>query len=145
MLRPGWLALMVPVSLRSTGSGPAARETLVVVQEAFCYLTTRGRVTGRPHTIEIWFALEGDTVFMLSGSRTSDWVRNIEHDPSVTVRIATRSYPGRARIVSAGPEGTRARDLVAGKYQPTYAGDLSGWKQGSTVVAVDLEEGPAGD
>jgi hypothetical protein len=27
--------------------------------EPFCYLTTVGRVSGRPHTIEIWFALDG--------------------------------------------------------------------------------------
>jgi hypothetical protein len=26
--------------------------------EAFCYLTTTGRRTGRAHTIEIWFALD---------------------------------------------------------------------------------------
>jgi len=26
--------------------------------EAFCYLTTTGRRTGRLHTIEMWFALE---------------------------------------------------------------------------------------
>ena len=26
--------------------------------ETYCYLTTTGRVTGKPHTIEIWFALE---------------------------------------------------------------------------------------
>ena len=35
--------------------------------EDFCYLTTRGRVTGRPHEIEIWFAVDGDTVYLLSG------------------------------------------------------------------------------
>jgi hypothetical protein len=27
--------------------------------QAFCYLTTTGRVSGRPHTIEIWFARRG--------------------------------------------------------------------------------------
>jgi hypothetical protein len=29
-----------------------------LADEEFCYLTTTGRVTGRPHEIEIWFALE---------------------------------------------------------------------------------------
>ena len=37
--------------------------------EDFCYLTTTGRVTGRPHEIEIWFALDGATLYMLSGGR----------------------------------------------------------------------------
>ena len=32
----------------------------------FCYLTTTGRVSGRQHTIEIWFALEGKILYMYS-------------------------------------------------------------------------------
>src|SRR5215210_3089845 len=28
-----------------------------LAEENFCYLTTTGRITGRPHEIEIWFAL----------------------------------------------------------------------------------------
>src|SRR5690606_17915662 len=34
--------------------------------EPYCYLTTTGRVTGRPHTIEIWFGHDGsrpDTIY----------------------------------------------------------------------------------
>jgi hypothetical protein len=42
--------------------------------EDFCYLTTRGRVSGRPHTIEIWFAQSERTLYMLAGGREgSDW------------------------------------------------------------------------
>jgi hypothetical protein len=36
-----------------------------------CYLTTTGRVSGRPHTIEIWFALQDRTLYVLSGWRRS--------------------------------------------------------------------------
>lgn len=35
----------------------------------FCYLTTTGRRSGRSHTIEIWFALSGHTLYLLSGGR----------------------------------------------------------------------------
>lgn len=35
--------------------------------EDFCYLTTRGRVSGQPHEIEIWFAADGETLYMLAG------------------------------------------------------------------------------
>src|SRR5438128_3103033 len=46
--------------------------------EPFCYLTTIGRGSGRPHTIEIWFALHGATVYLLSGGgEGSDWVKNL--------------------------------------------------------------------
>jgi deazaflavin-dependent oxidoreductase (nitroreductase family) len=110
---------------------------------AFCYLTTTGRVSRRPHTIEIWFALHGRTLYLLSGGGDrSDWVRNLQRDPAVTVRLGRRDadeLPGRARVVEAGTdEDELARRLVAGKYQPGYGGDLSGWRRSALPVAVDL-------
>ena len=35
-----------------------------------CYLTTTGRITGRPHEIEIWFAVREATLYA-SGKYTS--------------------------------------------------------------------------
>ena len=71
-----------------------------LTDEDFCYLTTVGRVTGRTHEIEIWFALEGHTLYMLSGGRDrSDWVKNLRHNPEVTVRIGGERFEGRARLV----------------------------------------------
>ncbi len=58
----------------------------------FCYLTTAGRVSGRPHTIEIWFALQGRTLFLLSGGGDrSDWVRNLRRDPAARPRRGARA------------------------------------------------------
>jgi deazaflavin-dependent oxidoreductase (nitroreductase family) len=116
----------------------------------FCYLTTTGRVTGRAHTIEIWFALQGRTMYLLSGGgRRSDWVRNLLRHPEVTVRLGRRDaaeLPGHARLVEPGSdEDERARRLVAGKYQPTYGGDLSGWRRSALPVAVDLDQGPGSE
>ena len=34
----------------------------------------------------------------------------------------------------------RPEHLVAGKYQPTYSGDLSGWRDTAMPVAIDLGE-----
>lgn len=114
----------------------------------FCYLTTTGRVSGRPHTIEIWFALQGRTLYLLSGGADrSDWVRNLIRHPEVTVSLGRRDAPrlaGRARPVDPGSdEDELARHLVTGKYQPTYSGDLSSWREASLPVAVDLAQ-PAG-
>jgi deazaflavin-dependent oxidoreductase (nitroreductase family) len=112
----------------------------------FCYLTTTGRVSGRPHTIEIWFALQGRTLYLLSGGGDrSDWVRNLTRHPEVTVRLGRRDAaerPGRARVVEPGSdEDELARRLVAGKYQPAYGGDLSGWRRSVLPVAIDLAPG----
>ena len=35
--------------------------------EQYCYLTTIGRRTGKAHTIEIWFAAVGDTIYLYPG------------------------------------------------------------------------------
>ena len=67
--------------------------------EDCCYLTTTGRGSGAAREIEIWFALEGDTLFMPSGGGArSNWVRNLIREPAVTVRIGEAALPGRARI-----------------------------------------------
>ena len=106
--------------------------------EDFCYLTTTGRVTGRLHTIEIWFAIDGPTLYMLSGGRArSDWVKNLQRAPEVMVRIADERFEGRARVVEAGDEDELARSLLIEKYEST-PGSLSNWRRTALPVAVDL-------
>lgn len=107
--------------------------------EQYCYLTTRGRVTGRPHRIEIWFAIGEDTIYMLSGGGTrSDWVKNLIAAPAVTVDIGAGRFEGQARIVTDPAEDELARALVHDKYADGYGGDLSGWRRSSLPIAVDL-------
>jgi deazaflavin-dependent oxidoreductase (nitroreductase family) len=110
-----------------------------LAREDYCYLTTTGRVSGEPREIEIWFGLEGTTLYMLSGGRDrSDWVKNLIREPQVTVRIADRTFAGRARIVTDADEDVRARRLLLEKYRPGYSGDLSSWGETALPVAVDL-------
>ena len=105
--------------------------------QQFCYLTTQGRVTGRPHEIEIWFYLDGDTIYMLSDSHSSDWVENLRRSPEVTVRIAGEQFEGGARVVESAEEDELARRLLVEKYEPGY-GSLSDWRRTALPVAVDL-------
>jgi deazaflavin-dependent oxidoreductase (nitroreductase family) len=105
----------------------------------FCFLTTRGRVTGRPHEIEIWFAADGDTLYLLSGGGArSDWVRNLRADPAVTVRVHDAGYDAVARVVDDPAEERRARTLVFDKYQPRSGGDLATWRESALPIALDL-------
>ena len=108
--------------------------------EQYCYLTTTGRVTGQLHRIEIWFAIDQDTLYMLSGGRDrSDWVKNLRRDPVVTVEIGAGKFQGQARVVTDPTESERARALVHDKYAPGYRGDLTSWRHRSLPIAVDLE------
>ena len=107
--------------------------------EAYCYVTTVGRVTAKPHTVEIWFALMERTVYILAGGRhRSDWVTNAKKQPRVTVRIAARTFDGTARIVEAGPEDMLARRLLVEKYARDED-DLDDWGMTALPVAIDLD------
>jgi deazaflavin-dependent oxidoreductase (nitroreductase family) len=106
--------------------------------EAFCYLTTTGRNTGTPHTIEIWFALDPDDAtrlaMMAGGGRKSDWVRNLERTPTVTIRLGTRIYPATARVVAPNePDDALIRRLLVEKYR-SPSEPLDDW--GRTALPV---------
>lgn len=107
-------------------------------EEDFCYLTTTGRVTGRPHTVEIWFAIQGQTLYILSGGGDSaDWVKNALRQPRVTIRIAQVTLPAHARLIQDGEEDALARRLLFDKYNSPDE-DLEEWARTSLPVAFDL-------
>ena len=107
-------------------------------------MTTTGRRTGRPHTIEIWFAASpsGPTLYLLAGGRErADWVRNLMADPAVSIRIGSSGAegPATARVLEAGTEeDALARRLVLQKYAAPGSRDLDGWGGSALAVAVDL-------
>lgn len=105
-----------------------------------CHLTTVGRRSGGRHTIEIWFALHGSTLYLLSGGgESADWVRNLRKSSAVRVRVAGRTLEGTAREVTAPAEDALARQLLDGKYMNWSPGKrLSAWARGALPVAVDL-------
>ena len=111
-----------------------------LADEDFAYLTTIGRRTGRPHRIEIWFAIAGGRLFLLSGGGDkADWVKNIRKNGRVRVRVGTRSVAARARITRRGAEDEQARRLLDAKYMAwTPKKKLSSWARGSTPVVIEL-------
>ncbi|MEP7215189.1 MAG: nitroreductase family deazaflavin-dependent oxidoreductase [Anaerolineaceae bacterium] len=100
--------------------------------EPFCYLTTTGRTSGEPRTIEIWFGTEGDTLYLLTREH-AHWVRNLRKHPLAMVRIAGREFSVTGRIVGDPVEDALARRLLLAKYQ----GDLAEWGRTALPVALD--------
>ena len=107
----------------------------------FAYLTTSGRRSGRPHTVEIWFALEDGTIYLLSGGgERSDWVRNLQTEPRASIRVGEEERGASARLVETSAEEQRVRRMLAAKYQGWREGlPLSGWARTALPVALDLD------
>jgi deazaflavin-dependent oxidoreductase (nitroreductase family) len=106
--------------------------------DAVCHLQTIGRTSGRPRTIEIWFATDGTRIYLLAGGHDrAHWVRNLRADPHVRVRIGGRTFDARARVISGEPGEMVARRMLAAKYQGwTDGAPLSAWAAGSLPVEV---------
>ena len=109
-------------------------------KEDYCYLTTTGRKSVLPSEIEIWFGINGNSLYLLSGGGDeSQWVKNLRANPNVTVRIAKHNFIGVARIVNEENEETMARHMLAGKYQGWKEGKpLSDWGRTALVVGIEL-------
>lgn len=108
------------------------------VEPDVCYLTTSGRITGRPHRIEIWFARHGDVLFLLSGGGDrSDWVRNLMVSPDVVVEIGGTKRTTRAHVVDTPEEDALARRLLVEKYGSGYGSDLTEWGRTALPIAVE--------
>jgi len=92
------------------------------------YLTTVGRTSGLPRQIEIWFVAFGGRYYLLAEHfRRAQWVRNIEVNPRVQVRIGGHDREATARILdeTADAETWRvAQDVARKKY---------GWGDGLPV------------
>jgi hypothetical protein len=101
----------------------------ILADADFCYLTTRGRVSG----------LHGHILYMLSGGRDqADWVKNALRSPAVQVKINNTVFSGQARLVNDTEEDALARKIVLEKYTPRSSDDLTDWSRDALPVAVDL-------
>ena len=115
---------------------------LGLTKEEYCYVTTTGRVTGKPHQIEIWFGAQNASIYLMAGDHGSDWVKNLLKNPEAKVRIANETFIGTARLVKDEQEEMMVRTQIADKYKEREAdGSLSEWARTALPVAIDLKEG----
>lgn len=109
-----------------------------MANDDYCYLTTTGRRTGQPHRIEIWYAADANTLYLLSGAgHSSDWVQNLLAQPVVQVELDGETRSARARLIDAGDEVEQARSLVFDKYTSRSNSDLTDWRQRALPIAID--------
>jgi deazaflavin-dependent oxidoreductase (nitroreductase family) len=95
---------------------------------AYLYLTTIGRVTGKPREIEIWFVESQDRFYILAEHmHEAQWVKNIKREPRVRVRLGRRRFEAAARVLDYN------RDRKAWLKVQELAREKYGWGDGLPV------------
>ncbi len=108
--------------------------------EPYCYLTTTGRRSGRPHEIEIWFTALADSLYLISGGGDrSDWVRNLQAEPAARARVGDEVLQVTARVpVHPGEERTTAVEHLHDKYGEQVSGSVDDWLRDAFIVGLDV-------
>lgn len=106
-------------------------------QHAYCYLTTEGRVTGRQHRIEIWFAIVDGLLYVNSGGGDrSDWVKNLMANPALEVEVGNDRWQATTTVLDGVGEHV-ARQRLAERYQGWAPGrPLSLWATDSLLIEI---------
>jgi deazaflavin-dependent oxidoreductase (nitroreductase family) len=85
--------------------------------EQFIYLTTKGRRTGRPHRVELWFAANAGKVYLSHEGDDTDWMKNMKRNPEVNFQIGKENFSGRGRFLQANnDESTPVKMALYEKY-----------------------------
>ena len=81
---------------------------------AIGYLTTVGRVSGRPHRVPLKLVSHGGKLYASRRDTASDWCRNLINNPRVTVELEGEEIHGTARI----PDDQELADKISSLKYP---------------------------
>ena len=107
-----------------------------VEKEKFIYLTTKGRKSGKPHTVELWFAVAGGKVYLSHEGDRTDWMKNIVGHGPVSIRIDGVTSGGDARIAEGDAREAGKKALYKKYYGRASDDVIDDWFSLSTVVEV---------
>ncbi len=79
-------------------------------------LTHRGRRSGRPYEVTIWFMVEGETIYLPTANVRRQWPRNVKANPEVSLKMGNETLSGTAEFLTDQAERDHARALVERKY-----------------------------
>ena len=112
-----------------------------LADQSLLHITTRGRRTGKPHTVPIWFVADDTTLYLATLNAKRDWVRNVRRTPEVTLALGSLRVRGRASVVTDPVLEARIRDLLARKYWMAWIGSWFRMGPDATFRVDDLEVG----
>jgi len=108
--------------------------------EKYIHLTTNGRKSGKSHTVELWFAVDGHKVYLSHEGEETDWMKNIEKNKDVRFQIAGREFIGKAHLLKdQTEEAWKAKVALYEKYYGKADREvIEDWFSLSKLVAVEL-------
>lgn len=105
--------------------------------EQFIYLTTQGRRTGKPHTVQLWFAFAEGKIYLSHEGELTDWMKNVKKHWRVNVKIDSLKFDAAARILQGGSSKELGeRSLYEKYYKPASKEVIDDWFSLSNVVEV---------
>jgi deazaflavin-dependent oxidoreductase (nitroreductase family) len=88
-----------------------------VTREKEVALTTRGRKTGKPHTVTIWITTDGKRIFVRSGGGMGrDWPQNLMARGEAELKVGKHLVKVRPRRVTDPAEARATSQLAREKY-----------------------------
>jgi hypothetical protein len=105
-------------------------------------LVTRGRRTGQPRAVTIWFVVVDGAIGLGTLNEERNWVRNARHGGDVELVFSSGSLRGRFADVTDPACHQRIRAAMARKYWPFRIASWFGIGQRSTFVVDGLSGSP---
>ena len=111
-----------------------------VASQKFIHLTTVGRKTHNPHTVELWFAIRGNRVYLSHEGIETQWMKNIKKYGSVTFEIGGKNFTGKAHVLEGGTEESwTAKVALYEKYYDKATKEvIEDWFSLSKLLAIEL-------
>lgn len=103
-------------------------------------LTTRGRKSGAPRTVTVWFVVAGKTrVFVQHASKApAHWYRNLVSDPSVQIDFGDGPLEARATPILDDERVREVLMLVRRKYRLAWLIQLLGRRARPVAAEIEL-------
>ncbi|MCJ7455704.1 nitroreductase/quinone reductase family protein [Candidatus Bathyarchaeota archaeon] len=117
----------------------AGEELQKVASQKLIHVTTTGRGTRKPHSVELWFAVKNGKVYLSHEGSETDWMRNIRHSDRVSFEIGGKNFTGKARLLENGSEEAwEAEVALYEKYYGKAAKEIiEDWFSLSKLIAIE--------
>ncbi len=83
---------------------PVVSDEVYLRRQRLLHLETRGRRTGRPHRVDLWFASGPGRIYLMAYARRhgrgTDWYQNLQHTSIAQIEAGERRYEGRGEPIA---------------------------------------------